>query len=263
MGHERLGTLPRTRPWRVLVEKIAAFDTPGIDVSDIAEQTLRNVNVQFRRAYEDEGVNAAFRFLVELSAAFVTPDSEQRLRKVGIRQLTPLSLTLALKRWISEEVESPEYAEIAVSAASDAIVGWYEKNKTSQAQLFEPTDESIDTWRKAGNGAGFCELARRFFAKFTERYLNYFLDRAASAALWDIDKRDRLTQELHDHIDEISQYAFETSKITQSFAAGWFNKNVKDGISEKAVIKGFLRRSFGKIRDELLRETGNNANVPS
>jgi hypothetical protein len=84
--------------------------------------------------------------------------------------------------------------------------------------------------------------------------LKYFLEREASASMTSITDRNRFGTQIRSHIENISNHAFETSKITQSFAAGWFNKNVKDSIPSDEKIKGFLIYAFEKMRDELLRE---------
>jgi hypothetical protein len=109
-------------------------------------------------------------------------------------------------------------------------------------------------WGRASNGAGFCELSRLFFAKFTERYLNYFLEREASAALPTIEDRQRFREQLRQHVDQVSQHAFEKAKITQSFAAGWYNRHARRGRPSRLEVERFLSIAFGKIREELLRE---------
>jgi hypothetical protein len=115
-------------------------------------------------------------------------------------------------------------------------------------------EDPFEVWRKAGNGAGFCELSRLFFAKFTQRYLEYFLQRASPATLGGIGERVQFEQQLAKHVDDISLHAFETAKITQSFAAGWFNNRVKGDVPNEKEIEGFLSVAFGKIRDALQRE---------
>lgn len=56
------------------------------------------------------------------------------------------------------------------------------------------------------------------------------------------------------HVDDVSRHAFETAKIMQSFAAGWFNKHAKEGLPTNASMRGFLRLALGKLREELRRE---------
>jgi hypothetical protein len=67
-------------------------------------------------------------------------------------------------------------------------------------------------------------------------------------------ERHEFNRGLEKHVQEISQHAFETSKITQSFSAGWFNKVIKEGVPDDEKIQGFLSFAFQKINSELLRE---------
>ena len=69
-----------------------------------------------------------------------------------------------------------------------------------------------------------------------------------------ISDRDRLSTQLREHIDGVSRFAFETSRITQSFAAGWFNNHARDRYPSKDESRGFLSLAFGKLREELKRE---------
>ncbi len=59
---------------------------------------------------------------------------------------------------------------------------------------------------------------------------------------------------LIEHIDVTSRHAFETARITQSFAAGWFNKYANKTLPADEDINNFLRIAFGKLREELWRE---------
>ena len=156
--------------------------------------------------------------------------------------------------YVAPERDYFEYGEIAQQAASDAISEWYRDNQPTMGSLFKSLEDPFEVWRKAGDGAGFCELSRLFFAKFTQRYLKYFLEREASAALKGIDERIEFKQQLEEHAQTISSHAFETAEVTRSFAAGWFNKHTKEGVPSEKEIEGFLSFALGKMRDELQRE---------
>jgi hypothetical protein len=43
-------------------------------------------------------------------------------------------------------------------------------------------------------------------------------------------------------------------RITQSFAAGWFNAHTRDRLPDAKEVEGFVGLAFGKLRDELRRE---------
>lgn len=259
MGHERLGLLPKTRKWRDVVRDIAGVYASDTEVSDIVRKTTQNILSRFRNLDRDEGVVASFKFLVALSVASRGEDPRDELLLLGIRlpaNVTPLSLAKALQDWMSTRKGSFEYRQLAFSAGTDAIAIWSDRNRPRQRRLFDTYERPFDVWSKAASGAGFCELARLFFAKLTERYLNYFLEREASANLRSLEDRDKFRDETREHVDQVSKHAFETARITQSFAAGWFNKNAREGMPSDEQIQGFLYHAFGKLREELQREEG-------
>jgi hypothetical protein len=252
MGHERVGVLPKTQPWKGVVKQITSFSGTEVDASEIASSTLANVRSRFESIQHDSGIKAAFKFLVALSISART----HKTAPYGLQispALSPLALAKALHQWVNSNRDSLEYAQLAQGAASDAIANWY-SDHSSQKSLFQGEGEQTEIWSKAATGAGFCELSRLFFAKFTERYLNYFLEREASASCRSIEQRDLLQGQLRQHIDVISKHAFETAKITQSFAAGWHNLHTKESTPSDKEVEGFLTIAFGKIREELRRE---------
>lgn len=224
MGHERVGTLPKTQRWRVIVQQIGSASSADFDPAPLAEQTLRNVRDRFRRIDGDEGTQAAFRFLVSLAVASRKPDDPQFAELLGAaaEKATPLKLAAALRRYTADANKVPEYSDIAESAAIDALAGWYESNRPQTLSLFDSFNTPQAAWHRAGNGAGFCELSRLFFTGFVQRHLNYFLEREASSVLGNVEARNHFQAQIEAHVQEVSQHAFETSKITQSWAAGWF-----------------------------------------
>ena len=257
MGHERIGILPKTKRWDKVVGQISTFSSENNNVARIAQDTLKNVRGRFEGIEHDSGVQAAFQFLVFLSHSSKQDKPQDFFSSQGItlsENLSPIQVAKAINDWVSKNSESNEYASVAQGAAIDTISEWYQKNKINQAVLFPTENESQEIWRKTGDGSGFCELSRLYFSKFTERYLKYFLERAASAKSNSISDRNLFGKELEKHIKDISNHAFETAKITQSFAAGWFNKYAINDVPTKNKIQKFLAFAFGKMRAELLRE---------
>jgi hypothetical protein len=254
MGHERLGFVPKTKRWQTLVGDLVKFANDKVDISSLAGRTLSNVRSRFQNLPEDDGVNAAFSYILSLSCAAKAGSPNDALRKLGLKASiddSAFHISKDLSRWVDQRTGSREYAELAKAAAIDVVSAWDAKVRAGYDNLFGKADSDSDVWRKASNGSGFCEVSRMFFAKFTERYIRYFLEREASAILVNPTDRDRLRSELHFHVNELSRHAFESAKITQSFAAGWFNKHTKERFPTDREIKGFLRYSFGKMREEL------------
>ena len=257
MGHVRMSVLPTSQKWRNIIQQIAGMHVSEAEVAGIAQQTIQNVRDRFRYIRQDNGVLGTFQFLVNLAIASREENPQERLLGIGIDlpdSPTPLSFAKAVNAYVAPKIVSFEYGEIAQKAAGDAISIWYRQNQIHTLSLFESLEDPFEVWRKAGSGAGFCELSRLFFSKFTQRYLEYFLEREASAALGDIDKRIEFEERLGEHIDAISLHAFETAEITQRFAAGWFNKYATEGVPSEKEIEGFLSHAFGKMRNALQRE---------
>jgi len=255
MGHERVGILPRSQQWRALVAQIGPAATSDEDLVRIAAGTLKNVRSRFDRIHKDLGVQAAFGFLIGLSTSHIAAHTPGRANPpIQLDEdPSPLKLTAALSDWIGKHAQSLEYAELAKRAAADAMAFWT-RSRSRQRDLFSTELKASQVWRYASTGAGFSEVSRAFFAKFVERYLKYFLEREASAQLGSLQDREEFSQRLEEQIDALSHHAFETSKIAQSFAAGWFNKYARDRRPTDQEIEDFLAFAFGKLRQELQRE---------
>lgn len=249
MGHERLGTLPKTRKWQAIVSDVASGEVGTSDVSHVAAATLNALGERYAHLATDDSIQTAFAFLVELARDAKAPASKQNLA-----DRNPLALVSELLARTRFTAGSLEVRELANRAAADAIAAWYAE-KSIQAELFGELSPR-NRWRNLGTGAGFCELSRQYFSKLTERYLAYFLEREISAALPNLAARNDFQRRLQEHIGDVSRHSFETAKITQSFAAGWFNKNVMQDLPNDVEVRRFLSYAFSKLREDLRREVG-------
>jgi hypothetical protein len=255
MGHERVGSLPRTRVWRHIVSDLARLeDGEDVTISDIAHRTLKNVRKRYEGIHKDSGVQAAFGYLLSLATERYNRSEARQIVGLDLRENpSPVRIAAKLNAWVAAHTNSTEYAEIARRAGGDTIAQWTQQ-RGRQDDLFEGPADARRVWQAASEAQGFCEVARIFFAKFTERYLRYFLEREASAELPSLEAREKFSQQLSAHVDTVSQHAFETSKIAQSFAAGWFNNHARHAHPSEREIEGFLSLSFGKLQEELQRE---------
>lgn len=260
MGHKRLGVLRKTKSWRLIVDELGKFALGNTDISTIAQKTLQNVQKRYSNFIDDPSINSSFEFLIHISFAFQKENPIKYLTENKIlsnEELSVLKLARGVTNYKNEEVASHEYQTFARQAAIDAINNWYKSNLESGRSLFSDDVDTSAVFNKASSGSGFCELSRLYFSKLTERYLRYFLEREASSKISNIRARERFSEEIEKHINQISLHAFETSKITQSYAAGWFNKNAKENFPEQKEIKNFLSYAFGKMKSELIREEEN------
>jgi hypothetical protein len=245
MGHERVGHLPRTERWTTIVERLPTSTAESS--ATVAEATLNNVRQRMAGLYADPGVQSAFQFLVALAQPSQIANPEIIPKNPG--NISTVRICAYLHAFVDENTDSLEYAALAKQSASDAIAEW--SRATSMQQSLFDDHHTYDVWAAAASGSGFSQIARLFFASFTERYIKYFLDREASAILETVEKREVLDRNLKNDIDRVTRHAFETSKITQSFAAGWYNKHARAEVPSRKKVRGFLAIAFGKIREEL------------
>lgn len=257
MGHERVGTLPKTEKWRGIVQSINSYNGAKEPIENIASQTTKNVRHRFQNIEADGGVFAAFKYVLALAHCSKSDETFEKLEQHGIdlpKDFNLYDLAYSLQQYVNSNIDSKEYSAFASQSMIETVSEWAKKHETNQISLFESGNKGLELWQQAANGAGFCEISRLFFSKFTERYLKYFLEREAASTINNLYERKKFNENLEQHVDRISKHAFETSKITQSFAAGWYNKEVKADIPSDKKIKGFLSFAFKKINSELIRE---------
>ncbi len=168
--------------------------------------------------------------------------------------MTLFELTACAQRLIQTDEGSLEINKLARDAAVQAVMNYYEQHSDKQISMFQ--DEN-NPYRMKGSGREFCELARYFFAAFTEKQIRYYIDRVASSVIGDYGKYVHFSDALTAHTLEITEHAFGISKIMQSFAAGWFNKHALDNAPSDESVTDFLTMSFGKVREELRLEAMN------
>ena len=260
MGHKWYGTLPKTKAWRLIVDELAAFSHDDMTVSEIAKRTLAKVYNRFDSLPYDPSFRETFETLLKISFAFQLKEPVKNLVDNNILndpKLTILKIVSAIvNKKPDKKIASGEYHTLAKQAAVDAINQWYANNIERGHTLFSDSIETENIFYKISDGRGFCELSRLYFSKYTERYLKYFLEREASSVIPDIIRRNKFNEELSAHIKDISQHAFETAKITESYSAGWYNKYAIGRYPAKDKIDKYITKTFGKMRKELLEETG-------
>lgn len=255
MGHERIGFLPKTKRWNAIAQQLSLYEGKSISSTKIAQDTLSCIQTSYKKLPYDESVTKAIKFLVLLSISAKHEDQVQFLNQNGFavnNSVSLFSLLSSARCYITTEKGSLEVNKIVKDSILQAITTYEREQQQGQISLFEGNGKEV--WKDVCSGSAFCELARSFFAALTDRHLKYYVERAAACEINDLYKLQKFKSDLSNLSETISHHAFETSKIMQSFAAGWFNKNVSDSLPPDSSVEGFLRISFGKMREEFRRE---------
>jgi len=255
MGHIRTGFLPRTKQWNAIVDQLSLFGGDVDIVPRIANDTLTAIKKTYTAMPFDESVHKAIVFLATLAFSARQANQIAYLKSLGYvvdEKLSLFSLVLSAQKLIKTETGSLEINKIAKDAAMQAIITYHETHKNNQLTLFG--GESENPIQSAGSGSAFCEMARSFFAAFTDRQIKYYVERIAASAINDYGEINKFIDALSAQSNAIASHAFETSKIVQSFAAGWFNKHAASHPPSETDVTNFLRISFEKMREEFRRE---------
>ena len=255
MGHERIGFLPKTKPWQTIINQLASYDGDKNSVWQIATSTLDAIRKTYESVPYDESVANAIMFLAKLSYSAKVEDQTKFLIDNGYTidsSMSLFSLMVSAQELIKTENGSLEINKFAKDAAMQAVIDYQEQHRTEQLSLFTKQPKNI--WSDVGTGAAFCEMTRCFFASFTERQLKYYLERVAASSIDNYGTLQLFSQRLSEQSNAISKHAFEISKLVQSFSAGWFNAHGVHSVPTKEQLESFLRISFGKLREEFRRE---------
>jgi hypothetical protein len=255
MGHERIGFLPRTHQWQAIVSQLSQFSDGSVSAVQIANGTLDAIKKTYETMSFDDSVIKALLFLSTLSYSAKNEDQVAFLNDNGCAvdsQMSLFSLMSSAQAYIATETGSLEINKLAKDAAMQAIIEYQQKHKTGQLTMFSEESESV--WSGVGTGAAFSEMARSFFSSFTERQLRYYIERAAASSIDNYETLQTFNHHLSAQTKTITDHTFEVAKLTQSFAAGWYNKNVTHSLPDKKQVEAFLRMSFSKLREEFRRE---------
>jgi hypothetical protein len=252
MGHVRLGVLPTSRKWRRVVYELrlgADVDTVAAAAADAAEAALHG-------ASRDPAFLHAFWLLAQIPLAARGPAFTEDLRCLGIHVRDQPSLmdvaaaySGAVDRHVRERGGRTDLGEMAQMAAVESLTAMV---GSALPSLFGPTPEEVQrAIGRYASGDRFAALAREFFARLTQRSLDYYLSRELSNHIGpgqrfaDDAARARFDEALWRHCGE-------ASRIVEGFAGGWYGKNVyqRDGLTPDAVSR-FAPVAFKKVRAEL------------
>lgn len=253
MGHQHLGTLPRSRKWREVIDLISA----GAHVEDIAAATSKAAENQMADASNDPAVQHAFWLLTQIPIAARQSNFAAELRQLGLEVGNHPSLvevvtamTEAIDRHVARaggRTDLGEMAQLAATESLSAVAG------RGLPDLFGTTPERAQAALVGlGTVAQFAVLARDFFARLARRQLNYFLSRELSQHVG-VTSRFHTIRDHRDFERAIDLHCREASRIVKEFSGEWFSKNTYEGGINETKAGRFAYVAFKKLREELLR----------
>jgi hypothetical protein len=252
MGHVRLGVLPKSRKWVQVVNELRL----GTNVDGIAASAADAAEASLQAASHDPAFLHAFWLLTQVPLAARGDAFDEDMHRLGVRipkrpglMDVTAAISDAVDRYAREQGGRTDLGEMAQMAAVESLMALVGRDLPT---LFEAGPDEVR--RALGRYAGgdrFSTLAREFFARLTQRSLDYYLSRELSNH---IGAGERFTDDtVRSQFDEaLSRHCREAARIVEAFAGGWYGKNVYqgDGVTPEAVCR-FAPVAFKKIRAEL------------
>jgi hypothetical protein len=251
MGHQRLGTLPRSREW----QRVIALISSGADLEAIAAAASRAAETSMIDSSADPAVRNAFWLLAQIPLAARQSDFELALRRVGLRvgeQPSFADITSGMMDAIDGAVsrigarnDFSEMAQLCAAESLSAIAG------SELQDLFGTTSESVKS-ALAGLATvkQFSVLARDYVARLARRHLTYFLSRALSGHVG-TGRRFNSVREHRVFEEALDIHCREATRIIKEFSGEWFSKHVHEGGIDREKAGRFVHVAFQKVREEL------------
>ena len=253
MGHIRLGRLYKSRKWNQVIDLLDS----DCSVAQISGATLNATDKQLREFSFDPALSHVFWLLVRITWASQTGQFPPFLNEIGINlddKSSVFSLMSSLSDYLHKNAtkspESTAFSAIANLSLMDTIT---ETVAVHQNSLFGSNIEDIQNAFKAySSQKQFGILSRRFFAHFLARTVKYLLNKELSNHIGS-EHSLRNIQSAKEFNDALALYAYQSAKIMEDFAGGWYSKHnweSRGEISEKET-SGFVAFALRKLRMEL------------
>lgn len=258
MGHLRLGPLPKTREWSAVVAKLGA----GADVADLAAATATAAEKALESAKADPGLGYAVWFLTQLPLAARSDQFADRLVELGFSAGANQSLlaltsefTLALDKNVSGRADRTDLGEMARQTAVEALTAAIGPRMPT---MFPSLGDLQLELSKLATKVQFGALARDFFARLTNRTLEYYLSRELPNHVGP-GRSFPTSAEQTEFRFAMSRHCSEVSLIVEEFAGGWFSKSTFNRTLTPETAQAFAAYCLKKLRDELRARGGDDA----
>ena len=256
MGHIRLGSLPKTRPWKEVVELIHF----GAGVEQIANAVLRAAEKNLQFAGRDPGVIESVWLLMHIPFAARSEDFAAALRELGLAVDDSPGLfdliaatSEQIDRVVSEKRGRSDLGEIAQMALAETFSEFVGRRVE---YLFGTTPDDVQRhFATLATVKQFGLFAKDFFARVTEKTLNYFLSKTTPDQLGEGHRFASLADQ-SEFFDALHAHCRETAKIVEAYSGEFLSKTRFEmgGAIDRETASNFASYAFKKLIDALTRE---------
>jgi len=256
MGHIRVGRLPKTRKWSQVIELLNTRDSSP---ADIAAATVKATKEFLIEKSSDPSLVFSYWLLTQITSHSRTKDFDKKLKKLGL-DMTQTNNAFDFIAYLADFTRAQirlkpdasfpisEFAQLALREVFTETIGQRCRS------LFGTTLEDIRlACRNYSSADRFAKLSRLFFSKVLNRCLQFFVSKETANNIGRGRKFEDIF-ELSGFNIALKSYCFQSAKIIEKFAGGWYSKHVwLDKLSENDA-KWFVLIAMDKLRTEVARE---------
>lgn len=255
MGHIRIGKLPKIRGWK---QVIALLESTGSSSSEIASATARAAKDFFDQKKSDTSLAFSYWLLTQITSRARSENFSEEIKKLGLDisktkdAFDFLSRIAAFSRaqikLRGENFPISEFAQLSLSEVLTETIG-----AQSQTHFGTTQEDIILACRKYSSPNQFAKLARLYFAKVLNRVLQFFISKESPQKIG-AGKKFKDISELSSFNLALEGYCYQSAKVVEDFAGGWYSKRNWQGRISEQDAKGFVSVAVDKLRTEIAHE---------
>ena len=255
MGHIRVGRLPKVRGWRQVIGLLESVDSSS---SDLAAATANAAKGFLAERASDPTLAYCYWLLTQITYQARTDRFSTALSEIGLEVSQTKDalgflgkITNVVRREVKSRGETFPFSEIVQLSLREVLTETIGQRSQS---LFGTTLEDIrSACRQYSTHQQFARLARLYFSKVLNRTLQFFVSKESANYLGAGGKFADLSQ-LSDFNLALESYCYQSAKIVEEFAGGWYSKRNWQGEISEQDARGFVAVAFQKLRAEIARE---------
>jgi len=255
MGHIRLGRLPKTRKWKQVLGLLADGQA---SVKEIAQSTTAASANAFENFNSDPGLPYCYWLLTQITWHAKSDDFYEILEALGLDirdETSALGFISKISSHAVSEIKDlgettifTEIAQLSMREVLTKIIG--EHSRT----LFGTTPEDIRlACANLATKKQFGLLSRQFFSNFLNRTLQFFISKEISNHVG-VGKRFEDVEAVEDFDAALDIFCYQSSKIVEDFAGGWYSKRNWEGDISYDDARKFVHVAIEKLKSELAME---------
>ncbi|MCK6619732.1 MAG: hypothetical protein L6Q94_04505 [Calditrichia bacterium] len=253
MGHNFHRNLPLYPKWK----KVIRLLEEGAGIPEIAAATIDASREGVEELIKDRCSIYALWLLTQIPSAASSEDFPQRLQQLNLPVSEDPNLfdimgafSKAVDTYVEEKGEPSDFVEMVQMSAVESLTDIAGGDSPT---LFQETTSKIqDRLKEYDSAEHFRDLAREFFGRLVNRYMDTFLSTELPNHVGE-NKRFANISEYTQFSESLYAYSRSASRKVEEFAGNWYSRTrFNGGITEKKA-GDFLQEAMTMVTTELER----------